>query len=70
LLKEKASGNPWTIGGVGNVIWGGIWLKDLVKMAEPKRDTKHVSFEGLDKPLGSTLRSIFYGQGIPRISKR
>ena len=23
LLKDKASGNPWTIGGVGNAIWGG-----------------------------------------------
>jgi DMSO/TMAO reductase YedYZ molybdopterin-dependent catalytic subunit len=24
LLAEKASGNPWTIGGVGNAVWGGI----------------------------------------------
>lgn len=22
LLPQKASGNPWTIGGVGNAIWG------------------------------------------------
>ena len=62
LLKKKASGNPWTIGGVGNAIWGGIWLKDLLKMAELKDDAKHVSFEGLDKPLGSAgikfIRSI------------
>jgi DMSO/TMAO reductase YedYZ molybdopterin-dependent catalytic subunit len=62
LLREKASGNPWTIGGVGNAIWGGIWLKDLLKMAELKRNAKHVSFEGLDKPLGSAgikfIRSI------------
>ena len=27
LLNKKASGNPWTIGGVGNAIWGGVWLK-------------------------------------------
>jgi DMSO/TMAO reductase YedYZ molybdopterin-dependent catalytic subunit len=62
LLKEKASGNPWTIGGVGNAIWGGIWLKDLLKMAKLKDNAKHVSFEGLDKPLGSAgirfIRSI------------
>jgi DMSO/TMAO reductase YedYZ molybdopterin-dependent catalytic subunit len=62
LLKEKASGNPWTIGGVGNAIWGGIWLKDLLKMVGLKRNAKHVSFEGLDKPLGSAgirfIRSI------------
>lgn len=30
LLKEKASGNPWTIGGVGNAVWGGVWLRDLL----------------------------------------
>jgi len=62
LLKEKASGNPWTIGGVGNAIWGGIWLKDLLERAGLKEDAKHISFEGLDKPLGSAgikfIRSI------------
>jgi DMSO/TMAO reductase YedYZ molybdopterin-dependent catalytic subunit len=62
LLKEKASGNPWTIGGVGNAIWGGIWLKDLLERASLKEDAKHISFEGLDKPLGSAgikfIRSI------------
>ncbi len=62
LLKEKASGNPWTIGGVGNAIWGGIWLKDVLEKAGPKDKAKHVSFEGLDKPLGSAgikfIRSI------------
>jgi DMSO/TMAO reductase YedYZ molybdopterin-dependent catalytic subunit len=62
LLAEKASGNPWTIGGVGNAIWGGIWLKDLLKRAEFRKDARHVSFEGLDRPLGSAaikfIRSI------------
>ena len=62
LLAEKASGNPWTIGGVGNAIWGGIWLKDLLKKAEFRKDARHVSFEGLDRPLGSAaikfIRSI------------
>ena len=62
LLEEKASGNPWTIGGVGNAIWGGIWLKDLLAMAELGKGARHVSFEGFDKPLGSAgikfIRSI------------
>ena len=62
LLKEKASGNPWTIGGVGNAIWGGIWLRDLLDEAELKNGARHVSFEGLDKPLGSAgiqfIRSV------------
>ena len=62
LLKDKASGNPWTIGGVGNAIWGGIWLKDVLALAGLKDDARHVSFEGLDKPLGKAgikfIRSI------------
>jgi len=62
LLKEKASGNPWTIGGVGNAIWGGTWLKDVLEKAGLKDNAKQVSFEGLDEPLGSAgikfIRSI------------
>jgi DMSO/TMAO reductase YedYZ molybdopterin-dependent catalytic subunit len=62
LLKDKASGNPWTIGGVGNAVWGGIWLKDVLAIAGVKDDARHASFEGLDQPLGSAgikfIRSI------------
>ena len=62
LLSEKAIGNPWTIGGVGNAIWGGIRLKDLLEMAGLREDAQHVSFEGFDKPMGTAgikfIRSI------------
>lgn len=62
LLSEKATGNPWTIGGVGNAVWSGVWLKDLLRKAGLKNKAKHVAFEGLDKPLGSAgikfIRSI------------
>lgn len=62
LLKQKATGNPWTIGGVGNAVWGGVWLKDVLAKAGLKKTAKHVAFEGLDNPLGSAgikfIRSI------------
>jgi DMSO/TMAO reductase YedYZ molybdopterin-dependent catalytic subunit len=62
LLKKKASGNPWTIGGVGNAIWGGVMLIELLNKAGLKDNAKHVSFEGFDQPLGSAgikfIRSI------------
>jgi DMSO/TMAO reductase YedYZ molybdopterin-dependent catalytic subunit len=62
LLKKKASGNPWTIGGVGNAIWGGIWLRDLLNKTGLGKNAAHVSFEGQDQPLGSAgikfIRSI------------
>jgi DMSO/TMAO reductase YedYZ molybdopterin-dependent catalytic subunit len=62
LLAEKASGNPWTIGGVGNAVWGGVWLRDILPKARPMPDAKHIAFQGMDKPLGSSgipfIRSI------------
>jgi len=62
LLEKKASGNPWTIGGVGNAIWGGVWLRDVLDKAKLRKGAQHISFEGLDKPLGSAgikfIRSI------------
>ena len=62
LLKEKASGNPWKVGGVGNAVWGGIWLKDILDKAGLKPEAKHVCFEGFDIPKGKAqikfIRSI------------
>jgi DMSO/TMAO reductase YedYZ molybdopterin-dependent catalytic subunit len=63
LLKTKASGNPWTIGGVGNAVWGGVWLKEVFDRAELKSTARHVAFEGLDKPLGSA--QIQFVRSIP-----
>ena len=63
LLEDKASGNPWTIGGVGNAVWGGVWLKELLETAGLKPSAGHVSFEGLDKPLGSA--GIQFVRSIP-----
>jgi DMSO/TMAO reductase YedYZ molybdopterin-dependent catalytic subunit len=62
LLSEKASGNPWTIGGVGNALWGGVRLSQVLDRAGIASGAGHVSFEGLDEPLGSAgirfIRSI------------
>ena len=62
LLTKKASGNPWTIGGVGNAVWGGVRLKGVLEKAGLHKNAAHVAFEGFDKPLGSAgikfIRSI------------
>lgn len=62
LLARKASGNPWTVGGVGNAVWGGVWLRDLLAQAGLAPHARHVAFEGFDKPLGKArikfIRSI------------
>jgi DMSO/TMAO reductase YedYZ molybdopterin-dependent catalytic subunit len=62
LFETKAPGNPWTIGGVGNAVWGGVWLRDLLYMARVRPRAAHVAFEGMDTPLGTSqikfIRSI------------
>lgn len=62
LLARKASGNSWTVGGVGNAVWGGVWLGDLLARALPTAAARHVAFAGFDTPLGKAgvrfIRSI------------
>jgi DMSO/TMAO reductase YedYZ molybdopterin-dependent catalytic subunit len=62
LLQEAARGNPWTVGGVGNAVWGGVWLKDVLEKAGLTENAGHVAFEGFENPLGSAgikfIRSI------------
>lgn len=62
LLENKAQGNPWTIGGVGNAVWGGVWLRDVLALVELTDQARHVGFEGMDTPLGKSkikfIRSI------------
>lgn len=62
LLSRSASGNPWTIGGVGNAVWGGIWLRDLFALTGLSANARHVAFEGFEKALGASgikfIRSV------------
>ncbi len=62
LLGERTSGNPWTIGGVGNAVWAGVWLRDVLAEAGLKPTARHVACEGFDTPLGTAgvkfIRSI------------
>lgn len=63
LLTEKAPGNTWTIGGVGNAVWGGVWLKTVLDKAGLKENAGHVAFEGMDRPRGSA--QISFVRSIP-----
>ncbi len=58
LLAQKAHGNPWTVGGVGNAIWGGVWLRELLNRAGLKPGAAHVAFEGFDQAKTKFIRSI------------
>ena len=63
LLRDKAPGNPWTIGGVGNAVWGGVRLSDVLARAGIMPEVRHVGFEGLDNPL--TAGTVKFIRSIP-----
>jgi len=63
LLQKKASGNPWTVGGVGNAVWGGVWLCEVLQAAGLENSARHVAFEGFDRPTGSA--GIQFVRSIP-----
>ncbi len=50
LLTKEASGNPWVIGAVGNAMWGGVRLSDILELAGVSSKAAHVAFEGMDNP--------------------
>ncbi|HUX12905.1 MAG TPA: sulfite oxidase [Spirochaetia bacterium] len=62
LLRKPARGNPWTTGGVGNAVWAGVWLGDLLRKVGLTGNSRHVAFAGLSDPSGrvknSFIRSI------------
>ncbi len=63
LLRKPARGNPWTVGGVGNAVWGGVWLHGLLEEAGLTDSAKHVAFEGFDKSGRSS--GIDFVRSIP-----
>lgn len=50
-FNPRVPGAQWVNGSMGNAVWTGVKLKDLLSMAQPKANTKFVSFNGLDQPV-------------------
>jgi len=59
-LQPRVPGGQWGNGAMGNAMWTGVRLRDLLEMAGVKADSLQVQFQGLDtgqgpKELGSGL---------------
>ena len=52
LLGEKTAGNPWTIGGVGNAVWGGVWLQGRAGRSRPETGGPARGLRGVRHPPG------------------
>lgn len=59
-LQPRVPGGQWGNGAMGNALWTGARLRELLDMAGPKGDAVQVQFQGLDtgqgpKGLGSSV---------------
>ncbi|MEO6000626.1 MAG: molybdopterin-dependent oxidoreductase [Chitinophagaceae bacterium] len=50
FFDPRVPGGQWKNGSMGNARWTGVKLKDILAMAGAKKDSKEVSFNGLDVP--------------------
>jgi DMSO/TMAO reductase YedYZ molybdopterin-dependent catalytic subunit len=51
LMQPRVSGAQWANGAMGNAIWRGVRLRDLLDRAGVASAAKHVRFTGLDTAL-------------------
>jgi DMSO/TMAO reductase YedYZ molybdopterin-dependent catalytic subunit len=68
FFDPRVAGGQWKNGAMGNAKWTGVKLKDILLMAGAKKDSKEVSFNGLDEPPMSTtpdfVKALQYDHAI------
>jgi len=55
---------PWRAGAIGNAVWSGVRLRDLLRAADIEPDMRHVAFTGLDD-VDADGRVESFGGSIP-----
>jgi sulfite oxidase len=60
-LNPVPDGIPWGAGAVGNAVWTGIRLGDLLRAAGIGADARHVAFTGVDRADAGGRREPFAG---------
>jgi DMSO/TMAO reductase YedYZ molybdopterin-dependent catalytic subunit len=51
-LQPRVAGGQWGNGAMGNALWAGVKLREVLEAASVKSGSIEVQFEGLDKGLG------------------
>jgi len=62
--EGKVGGVQWEAGAIGNAVWSGVALADVLKLVEVQADARHVWFEGLDE-IKRSDGLIPFGGSIP-----
>ena len=61
---KPVKGVPWQAGAIGNAVWDGVRLSDVLRAAEVEAGAKHVWFEGADQ-IEHNSGVIPFGASIP-----
>ncbi len=65
FMKEKAiKGVAWQEGPIGNAVWSGVRLSDVLKAAGLKPEATHVWFEGADEVVDGA-KTFPFGGSVP-----
>jgi len=51
FFEPRVAGGQWGHGAMGNAIWTGVRLRDLLEKAGLEHDARHIRFDGLDRPV-------------------
>ncbi len=63
LFRPRIPGVQWRFGAVGNAMWTGVRLRDVLALARPKEGALHLQLEGAERPTMSTTPAFV--RGIP-----
>ena len=49
--EPRVAGGQWGHGAMGNALWRGVRLRELLEEAQMETDAKHIRFDGMDRPV-------------------
>lgn len=61
IKMKEMKGVPWQEGPIGNAVWSGVRLSDVLKASGIKSEAKHVWFEGADEVVDGKATFPFGG---------
>jgi DMSO/TMAO reductase YedYZ molybdopterin-dependent catalytic subunit len=66
-FSPRVLGGQWGDGAMGNAVWTGARLADVLKAAGPRQGAVDVTFDGLDKPAFPSVPDFVKSLDVPRI---
>jgi DMSO/TMAO reductase YedYZ molybdopterin-dependent catalytic subunit len=66
LFEPPAEGTPWRSGAAGNAEWGGVLLRDLLRLTGPSPEAVEVLFTGADRgTFKETGEEVHFARSLP-----